>query len=247
MPALVIGGIGWQPEPTGTRTHRSAGSVYAEGMIDRLTGRLERIEGSEVVVVPDGSALAYSVLVPAYLAQRLEGSIGQELRLHTHLILESQNQGATFTPRLLGFGSTTERAFFMLFTTVKGIGSRKALRAMAAEPAEIARAIAGHDTKWLIKLPEIGKRMAETVVAELSGKVEKYLSTDDLDQVLTAAGNRIMGGSFDPEAKKAQAALMALGETPSDAEQMVRRALAMEPKPTTSDELIKAAYQAGIS
>lgn len=215
-------------------------------MIDRLTGRLESIEGAEVVVVPDGSALAYSVLVPVYLAERLADSVGQELRLHTHLILESQNQGATFTPRLLGFGSTAEREFFSLFTTVKGIGSRKALRAMAAEPAEIARAIAAGDTKWLVKLPEIGKRMAETVVAELSGKVEKFISTDDLDAALAQAGTRAMAGALEPEAVKAQAALMALGETAGDAEQMVRRALAMEPKPTTSDELIKAAYQAGI-
>lgn len=238
--------MGWQPEPVGTRTHSSVGSDYADAMIDRLTGRLESIEGAEVVVVPDGSALAYSVLVPVYLAERLEGSVGQELVLHTHLILESQNQGATFTPRLLGFGSATERGFFSLFTTVKGIGSRKALRAMAAEPAEIARAIASGDTKWLVKLPEIGKRMAETVVAELSGKVEKFLSTDELDAALAAAGSRAMGGKLEPEAQKAQAALMALGESASDAEQMVRRALAMEPKPTTSDELIKAAYQAGL-
>ncbi len=88
--------------------------------------------------------------------------------------------------------------------------------------------------------------MAETVVAELSGKVEKFLSTDELDAALAAAGSRAMGGKLEPEAQKAQAALMALGESASDAEQMVRRALAMEPKPTTSDELIKAAYQAGL-
>ncbi|RNC80625.1 MAG: hypothetical protein ED559_02120 [Phycisphaera sp.] len=214
-------------------------------MIDRLTGRLESIEGAEAVLVPEGSPLAYAALLPAYLAERLAGSVGQEIRLHTHLILESQNQGATFTPRLIGFGSPTERAFFMLFTTVKGVGSRKALRAMAAEPAEIARAIAAHDTKTLTKLPEIGKRLAETVVAELSGKVEKYLSTDDLDRALAEAGSRAMGGTLDGEAKKAHAALLALGETPTDAEQMIRRALAMEPKPSSSDELIKAAYQVG--
>ncbi len=214
-------------------------------MIDRLTGILESIDGSDLVVVPEHSAIAYALLAPAYLSQRLASNIGSEVRLTTHLILESQNQGASFTPRLIAFGSPTERAFFMLFTTVKGVGPKKAIRAMAEEPGEIARAIAAHDAKSLTKLPEIGKRLAETIVAELSGKVEKFMGTDDLDAALAEAESRAMGGSMDPEAKKAQAALIALGETPADAEQMIRRALAMEPAPSTSDELIKAAYAGG--
>ncbi len=214
-------------------------------MIDRLTGRLERIEAGEAIVVPAGGFIALVVLVPGYLAERLESQIGRDVTLWTHLILESQNQGASFSPRLMGFGSATERAFFMLFTTVKGVGPRKALRAMAAEPSEIARAIAAHDTKKLTQLPEIGKRMAETVVAELDGKVAKYVGADDLDEALSEASQRAAAGSLPGEARKAQAALMALGETPADAESMVRRALALEPSPATSDELIRAAYQVG--
>lgn len=214
-------------------------------MIDRLTGRLERIEGSEAILVPAGSFLALSVLVPTYLGDRLEGRVGQEVTLWAHLILESQNQGASFSPRLLGFGSAVERRFFMLFTTVKGVGPRKALKALAAEPGEIARAIAAHDTKALTQLPEIGKRLAETIVAELDGKVAPFVGTDELDAALSEASRRAMGGAIGDEARKAQAALMALGESASDAESMVRRALALEPAPVTSDELIRAAYLVG--
>jgi len=90
-------------------------------MIDRITGRLDSIEGPEAVIVPEAGWLALSVLLPAYLAQRLTGQVGQTVEMHTHMVLESQNQGATFTPRLLGFGSPAERSFFHLFTTVKGI------------------------------------------------------------------------------------------------------------------------------
>lgn len=214
-------------------------------MIDRLTGRLERVEGGEAIVVPGGGFLTLSVLVPTYLADRLEGRTGQEVAFWTHLILESQNQGSSFSPRLLGFGSGVERSFFTLFTTVKGVGPRKALKALAAEPGEIARAIAAHDTKALTQLPEIGKRLAETIVAELDGKVSRFVGTDELDAALSEASRRAMGGAMGDEARKAQAALMALGETPADAESMVRRALALEPAPTTSDELIRAAYQIG--
>ncbi len=237
--------MGWQPEPTVRQTHPLAGLDYAQGMIDRLTGRLERVEGSEAIVAPPGGFLVLSVLIPSYLAERLEAKAGQDITLWTHLILESQNQGTSFSPRLLGFGSALERSFFMLFTTVKGVGPRKALRALAAEPGEIARAITAHDAKALTQLPEIGKRLAETILAELDGKVAKYVGTDELDTALTEASKRAMGGSLGNEARRAQAALMALGESPADAESMVRRALALEPAPTTSDELIKAAYQVG--
>lgn len=214
-------------------------------MIDRLTGRLERVEGSEAIVVPPGGFVALSVLVPTYLADRLEGQVGRDVTLWTHLILESQNQGASFSPRLMGFGSGAERSFFMLFTTVKGVGPRKALKALAAEPGEIARAIAAHDTKALTQLPEIGKRLAETIVAELDGKVARFVGTDELDAALMEASRRAAGGSMGDEARRAQAALVALGETSADAESMVRRALALDPAPATSDELIRAAYQVG--
>jgi len=116
---------------------------------------------------------------------------------------------------------------------------------MTLEPAEIARAIVGHDTKWLTKLPEIGKRMAETVVAELDGKVASYLSMDELDAALDEAGDRAAGGALHGPAAEAVSALMALGETKADAERMVRRALNEVPEPGSSTELIQAAYRAG--
>src|SRR5712671_6350629 len=89
--------------------------------------------------------------------------------------LEGQGQGTSFVPRVLGFATPREREFFELFTTVKGLGNKRALRALAREPVEIAGAIAEKNTRALQELPEIGKRLAETVIAELTGKVEKFV------------------------------------------------------------------------
>lgn len=50
-------------------------------------------------------------------------------------------------PRLIGFEAARDRQFFELFTTVKGIGNRKALKAMAIEPAAIAALIVAKDAK----------------------------------------------------------------------------------------------------
>jgi Holliday junction DNA helicase RuvA len=171
-----------------------------------------------------GGEVAYEVLVPAFLAERLKSQVGSPVTFTTFQYLESQGQGTSFVPRLVGFQSVAEREFFELFTTVKGIGNRRALRAMAADPAVIARAIMAKDAKGLTKLPEIGKRMAETIIAELSGKVDTFLSTAEVKQLDAGAAGQV--STEDPISEEAVMALVALGETRADAQTMVSRAQA---------------------
>lgn len=217
-------------------------TVY--GVICRLSGKLDSISGTMAVVEPPGTGVAYQVLLPAYLAQRLTERTGEPVVLITLQYLESQNQGASFTPRLIGFTSEQERDFFELFTTVKGIGNRKALRAMAEEPAAIARAIAARNTAALQKLPEIGKRLAETVIAELHGKVDGYLSGAELASLDAAA--QIKPGRPTPAGEEAVEALVALGQTRLEAERRVAqaqaRAAARQVALDSADEIIAAVF-----
>jgi Holliday junction DNA helicase RuvA len=213
-------------------------------MIERVRGVLTGIEGQEAMLEPPGLPVTLAVLVPAYLAERLAGKVGESVVFHTLASLESHGQGTSFVPRLIGFLTPLDRAFFELFTTVKGIGTRRALRALAAEPSAIARAIVARDTGALYELPEVGKRLAETIVAELDGKVGRFLSTDELDG---AERGSALGpaGTLSGVAAEAAAALVALGEPAAEAERMVRGALALEPKPSGAAALIEAAYRAG--
>jgi Holliday junction DNA helicase RuvA len=163
-------------------------------MITRVAGVLERVEEHRAVVRggdgPTGGGIefAFEVLVPGFVARQLESKLGARVTLHTLAYLESQNQGASFTPRLVGFLSEQDRAFFELFTTVKGIGNRRALRALAEPVGEVASAIERGDAKALTKLPEIGARMAETVIAELKGKAGKYVGIGALEGSGRGAG-----------------------------------------------------------
>ncbi|MBY0113280.1 MAG: hypothetical protein K2Y21_10690 [Phycisphaerales bacterium] len=219
-------------------------------MISRLTGKLESLEAAAAhLASPDGS-FAREVLIPAYVAPSLAPKLGQPVTLITLEYLESQGQGTSFIPRLIGFQTARDRDFFELFTTVKGIGNRKALRAMAIEPAQIARAIAERNAAALVKLPEIGKRLAETIIAELSGKVEAYLSERELQTLEIKSSAVFTTPRLGPVAEEAVTALVALGETRGEAERRV--ALAMErasrtgkAAATTSDELIAAVFAAG--
>ena len=79
-------------------------------------------------------------------------------------------------PRLAGFLSVEDRAFFELFTTCKGIGNRKALRAMSLDVGQLAGAISDRDIALLQTLPDIGRRTAETIIATLHGKVDRFLN-----------------------------------------------------------------------
>jgi Holliday junction DNA helicase RuvA len=193
-------------------------------VITRLTGKLESVDDRAAFIAVMGGEMAYEVLVPAFLAERLKAQVGAAVTFTTFQYLESQGQGSSFIPRLVGFQSAQEREFFELFTTVKGIGNRRALRAMAADPAVIARAIMTKDAKALTKLPEIGKRMAETIIAELSGKVDTFLSTAEVKQLDAAANGQ--PATDDPTVEEAVQALVALGETRTDAQTMVARAQA---------------------
>ena len=78
--------------------------------------------------------------------------------------------------RLVGFANPRDREFFRLLTKVKGLGMRKALKALAREVGEIATAIARGNVDFLTDLPEIGKRTAEQIVTELRKKVDDFVT-----------------------------------------------------------------------
>jgi Holliday junction DNA helicase RuvA len=186
-------------------------------MISRIAGRLEGVEGLEATIQA-AEGLWYQVLVPAYLSERLRAQVGREVTLHTIQYLEGQGQGVSYIPRLIGFATPQERRFFDLLTSVDGFGNRKALRALAQEPAGIARAIAAAMPAWLSQLPEIGKKTAEKVILELKGKVQPFLTAEEIRGLDAAAAVPRTDAS-----EEAIAALVALGETRPDAERRSAR------------------------
>ncbi len=203
---------------------------------------ISRIDG-ELVGVADGrvelrcGAITYALLIPASDEEHLAGRVGQRICFHAHQYLESQGQGASFVPRLLGFASADARAFFELMTTVKGLGARKALRALRLPYPAVAAAIARKDIALLITLPEIGRRTAETMVAELHGKVDVFMEPGR-DEDLPAGG--VSPGVV---VQDALAALTQLGEPKMHARRLIERALADDPTLDTADALVSAAYR----
>tara|TARA_R110000737_G_scaffold2923_16_gene9871 strand:+ start:126965 stop:127612 length:648 start_codon:yes stop_codon:yes gene_type:complete len=215
-------------------------------MITRLTATLESItrESITIATLLPTPNLAIEALIPTYLADALESKIGTKITLHTKTLLEAQGQGTSFVPRLIGFGSADERSFFETFTSVKGVGTRKALRALTEQPSTIAALIIAKDAKSLTKLPEIGKRTAETVIAELTGKVEKYAG----DAIMS--GSLIHASTIEPAfasgpASEAVSALMSLGESRPEASRKVEIVLGRLGQDADTDTIVQAVFAGG--
>lgn len=208
---------------------------------------LERVDSDRVLLTLAGG-LTYEVLVPAFVVGRLSASIGQDVTLHTIYYLESQNQGATMLPRLAGFLTEEDRSFFKLFTTCKGVGSRKALRALAMDTGQIAAAIADRDTGLLQSLPEVGRRTAETIVATLSGKVDAFLTATTVAPASApsrpgTASTPGAGGSLHAMSREALSALIQLGENRVQAVQWIDQALRdPDDRPRDVQALIQRVY-----
>lgn len=212
-------------------------------MISRIRGTLESIAGNTATIAFGEGEIAREVLLPAYLAQALARQDGQSVTLVTLEYLEGQGQGTSFIPRLVGFRSVAERRFFEVFTTVKGLGNKRALRALEAEPIAVIEAIMRKDAKALQELPEIGKRLSETVVAELSGKVEALLA--DLGWSPGAIEPKPAARPATTAADEAVLALMALGQTRAEAERKVAAAAALAGEDADTDVLVAASFGAG--
>ena len=217
-------------------------------MLTRLTAQLESISQGAIPIAtlhtnPD---FAIELLIPQYLAHTLESRINDRVTLHTRVYLEAQGQGTSFIPRVIGFGSPIERDFFEVFTSVKGVGTKKALRALVEPPSVIAACIVSKDAKALTKLPEIGKRSAETMIAELSGKIDKFAG----DAIIagahaarsTPAASSIEHSALPAAAIEAIAALMALGEQRAAAEQKVQIAMTKVEADADVDVLVQTVF-----
>ncbi len=214
-------------------------------MIAKIEGILESIDADKAYLrLPTG--MTYEVLLPAYTSARLSGSIGDEITLHTLHYLESQAQGATIFPRLAGFLSVTDKQFFELFVTCKGIGNRRALRAMTLSTAQIAGAIADRDLAMLQSLPEVGKRTAETIAVTLKGKVDRFIDALPAGAIgadgepVTATGGGHGPGSL---ARDAMNVLLQLGENRVQASAWIDRALSSDNAPADAEALVAEVYR----
>jgi Holliday junction DNA helicase RuvA len=205
-------------------------------MIARISGTLQELTDA-AALVDTGTGLWYEVLVPACEAEPLTRRLGQDVVLHTTHYMEGDPSHGQQTPRLIGFTVEADREFFRVFTTVKGLGIRKALKALQRRPSEVVGAIVAKDAKLLKGLPGIGARMAERIITELTGKLDAFAA-----EAPSSAAGPATPDELPESATEAMAVLVQLGERRPDAADLVQRVLAVAPD-ATAEEIIQQAYR----
>ncbi len=150
-------------------------------MITKITGKLVQLnEGWATIESPP---FEYQILIPEFTRSQLQGDLGQSVSLHTiHCLDGNPTTGGRMYPRLIGFKSEIEREFFELVCNVKGLGAKKALKAMVRPVQDIARAIEQQDVNNIKTLPGIGAAMAEKMIAALRRKMAKFALMADLPE-----------------------------------------------------------------
>ncbi|HWO72851.1 MAG TPA: Holliday junction branch migration protein RuvA [Dehalococcoidia bacterium] len=205
-------------------------------MISHLRGRLARKNELASSVEVDVGGVWYRVELPAFVWRALEErDVGEEIELETFYFV---TQNAPI-PRLIGFQREVEREFFEKLVTVPNVGPTTATKALVFSVSTIARWIEAGDTASLAKLPGVGKRTAETIVAQLRGKVtEEALLADE--RFASPEPPRPAGPS--EVARDAIDALVALGYSRGEAERLVGQVEA-ESEPATVEEAIRAVFR----
>ncbi|MFQ5429306.1 MAG: Holliday junction branch migration protein RuvA [Phycisphaerae bacterium] len=203
-------------------------------MIVRIAGELTDILDESIVVDRDG--MAYEILVPPCELSELIAARGERVTLHTQQYLEGSAAGGNLTPRLVGFLHAEERAFFQQFITVKGMGVRKGLRALATPVAQIASAIESGESAALTRLPGIGRRMAEQIIAQLRGKVAAHaLAAEEVSEPARQA--------FSEQQRDAIEIIVAWGDSRHDAQRWVARAGSLHDDLGGPEDWVRAAYR----
>ncbi len=203
-------------------------------MIVRLTGMLVDVFEETIVIERDG--VAREVLVPQFAVSELAACRGREVTIHTLELFEGNQASGHLVPRILGFCHPEDKLFFTRFVGVKGIGPRKALKALSEPVRRIATWIESGDAKALTRLPGIGKRAAELIIASLKGKLS--------DLALPGEGEPAQQSvSLTPTQHDALEVLVAWGDPRVDAQRWLERAAQLHPDTDAPDEWVRAAYR----
>jgi Holliday junction DNA helicase RuvA len=152
-------------------------------------------------------------------------AVGERVRLLTHLVVREDAH------ILYGFATEAERALFRNLLRVSGVGPRIGMAILSGVTVEaFAQCVQAEDAASLIRIPGVGRKIAERLVIEMRDRLGP-----------AAPGEALAGREAAPLGAEAEAnsALLALGYRPVEALRLLKQA---GPGGSTED-LIRRALQ----
>ena len=206
-------------------------------MINYLKGTIRRVYKDEARVVLDVSGVGYELLLPYFVMRSLEEdekSEGEEVEMEVYFHVSERQP----KPLLVGFRKEFERTFFERLIQVEDVGVNTAARALVFSVSTVARAIEEGNTELLVKMPGIGRRTADKMVATLRGKMAEWaLLRDEGYAAVPAAPRR--GDVLE----EVVSVLVNLGHRRAEARQKVEEAAAAVSNAGDPQELLREVFR----
>ena len=204
-------------------------------MISYLSGHLKRKSRDDQKIVVDVNGVGYDVLLPQFVRRTFD-----DKELGSPVELEIYYHAAERQPRplLIGFNREHERTFFERLLNVSDIGPMKAAKALVFSVSTVAQAIENGDVQFLTRMPEIGERTAQKMVATLRGKVAEWALLRDEGFTTPAAPEEDLR-------REALEVLVGLGYKRSEAREEVEEAMKRNPGIRTVEDLLREAFKRG--
>ncbi|HGI2639835.1 TPA: Holliday junction branch migration protein RuvA [Streptococcus agalactiae] len=163
-------------------------------MYDYIKGKLSKITAKFIVVETAG--LGYMIYVANPYS--FSGYVNQEVIIYLHQVIRDDAH------LLFGFHTENEKEIFLNLISVSGIGPTTALAIIAVDDNEgLVSAIDNSDIKYLTKFPKIGKKTAQQMILDLSGKFVEASGE--------SATSRKVSSEQNSNLEEAMEALLALG------------------------------------
>lgn len=198
-------------------------------MIFSLSGTLAL--KTDAFIVVDCNGVGYQVFIPYTVIASLP-SQGETLDIYTfHAIREDSQQ-------LFGFMTIEDREFFVLLTSVSGVGPKVGLKIMSEMTSDqLVHAILSGNIAALTQISGVGKKMAERLIIELKDKLSK-LDFVRLPDDISVKGSGAVSLSKEYE-QDLILALKTLGYSSEEIKRAVRSAGAQLKDSFTLEESIK--------
>lgn len=190
-------------------------------MYSYIKGIYQGIEDDKIIIEANG--IGYEISAPNSVLSLMPEK-GEILKLYVSEIIREDSH------ELVGFADKEQKRIYTKLISVSGVGPKAATAILSTlSPRELIKAVAENDYRAIARANGVGPKMAQKVVLELKGKVDKTA----LDE-MSAVEENVSAG--DPVYMEAMQALIALGYQSNEAKQALK-----DVKANNSREMIRIA------
>lgn len=152
-------------------------------MYDYIKGLLTKITAKYIVVETGGLGYMIHVANPYSFSSQ----VNQEVKIYLHQVIREDAQ------LLYGFAAEAEKSVFLSLISVSGIGPTTALAILAVDDnAGLVKAIDESNVTYLTKFPKVGKKTAQQMVLDLSGKFVDLEQQSQASATSSSQGNQAL-------------------------------------------------------